>query len=118
MMTMSGEKSIIGRGIIVHEKADDLKSQPVGNAGGRVACGVIGIAKPCFLQRKCGSRLCAAMSVVRTRAAKRTRLCATIGHVVIRGAKAPPTLSQSKLLEEFSPVQARLICANFLPRWI
>jgi len=46
VMTMSGEKSIIGRGVIVHEKEDDLKSQPVGNAGGRVACGVIGIAKP------------------------------------------------------------------------
>jgi superoxide dismutase, Cu-Zn family len=46
MMTMSGEKSIIGRGVIVHEKEDDLKSQPVGNAGARVACGVIGIAKP------------------------------------------------------------------------
>ena len=37
MMTMSGEKSIIGRGVIVHEKEDDLKSQPVGNAGGRLA---------------------------------------------------------------------------------
>lgn len=46
MITMSGDKSIIGRGIIVHEKEDDLKSQPVGNAGGRVACGVISIAKP------------------------------------------------------------------------
>ncbi len=46
MMTMTGEKAIIGRGVIVHEKEDDLKSQPVGNAGGRVACGVIGIAKP------------------------------------------------------------------------
>ena len=46
MMTMSGDKSIVGRGVIVHEKEDDLKSQPVGNAGGRVACGVIGIAKP------------------------------------------------------------------------
>ena len=46
MMMMSGEKSIIGRGVIVHEKADDLKSQPTGDAGGRVACGVIGIAKP------------------------------------------------------------------------
>jgi Cu-Zn family superoxide dismutase len=46
MMAMSGEKSIIGRGVIVHEKEDDLKSQPVGNAGGRVACGVIGVAKP------------------------------------------------------------------------
>ena len=46
LMTMSGENSIIGRGLIVHEKADDLKTDPTGNAGGRVACGVIGIAKP------------------------------------------------------------------------
>lgn len=46
MITMSGGNSIIGRGVIVHEKEDDLKSQPVGNAGGRVACGVIGPAKP------------------------------------------------------------------------
>ncbi len=46
LMTMSGARSIIGRGIIVHEKPDDLKSQPVGDAGARVACGVIGIAKP------------------------------------------------------------------------
>ena len=46
MMTMSGENSIIGRGVIVHEKADDLKTQPTGDAGGRLACGVIGIAKP------------------------------------------------------------------------
>lgn len=46
MMTMSGAKSIIGRGVIVHEKEDDLKTQPTGNAGGRLACGVIGVAKP------------------------------------------------------------------------
>jgi superoxide dismutase, Cu-Zn family len=38
-----GESSILGRGVIVHEKADDF-SQPVGNAGGRLACGVIGVA--------------------------------------------------------------------------
>lgn len=36
---------ILGRGVIVHEKADDF-GQPVGNAGGRVSCGVIGVAKP------------------------------------------------------------------------
>jgi Cu-Zn family superoxide dismutase len=41
-----GPHSIIGRSLIVHAKADDLKSQPAGNAGGRVACAVIGIAKP------------------------------------------------------------------------
>jgi Cu-Zn family superoxide dismutase len=46
MMKMSGENSIIGRGVIVHEKADDLKTQPTGDAGGRLACGVIGVAKP------------------------------------------------------------------------
>ena len=46
MMKMIGENSIIGHGLIVHEKADDLKTQPTGDAGGRVACGVIGVAKP------------------------------------------------------------------------
>jgi len=46
MLTLSGDNSIIGLTVIVHEKEDDLKSQPVGNAGGRLACGVIGVAKP------------------------------------------------------------------------
>ena len=34
---------IVGRGVIVHAKVDD-GGQPVGNAGPRIACGVIGIA--------------------------------------------------------------------------
>ena len=34
--------SIIGRAVIVHASADDLTSQPSGNAGARVACGLIG----------------------------------------------------------------------------
>jgi Cu-Zn family superoxide dismutase len=38
-------KSAIGRAVIVHAKPDDLKSQPSGDAGGRIACGVIGWAK-------------------------------------------------------------------------
>ena len=45
MLKLSGENSILGRGLIVHEKVDDW-SQPVGNAGSRQACGVIGVAKP------------------------------------------------------------------------
>lgn len=45
VMTLTGKQSILGHAVIVHEKEDDLKSQPTGNAGGRVACGVIGIAK-------------------------------------------------------------------------
>jgi Cu-Zn family superoxide dismutase len=43
--SFDGANSILGRGVIVHEKADDLKTQPTGNAGGRVACGVIGAVK-------------------------------------------------------------------------
>jgi len=45
-LTFHGPTSIIGRGLVVHEKADDFKTQPTGNAGGRVAVGVIGVAKP------------------------------------------------------------------------
>ncbi|WP_433931707.1 superoxide dismutase family protein [Sorangium cellulosum] len=36
--------SFLGRAIIVHEKQDD-GSQPAGNAGGRIGCGVIGQSK-------------------------------------------------------------------------
>jgi len=39
------QSSIIGRSVVVHAKPDDLKSQPAGDSGARVACGVIGIAK-------------------------------------------------------------------------
>jgi superoxide dismutase, Cu-Zn family len=38
---LEGPNSIIGKAVIVHGKPDDLKSQPAGNAGPRVACGVI-----------------------------------------------------------------------------
>jgi Cu-Zn family superoxide dismutase len=37
----SGPASIVGRGVIVHAQPDDYTSQPVGNAGARLACGVI-----------------------------------------------------------------------------
>lgn len=40
-LSFSGPNSILGRAVIVHAKADDLKSQPAGDAGARVACGVI-----------------------------------------------------------------------------
>jgi Cu-Zn family superoxide dismutase len=44
-ISFSGLNSIIGRAIIVHSGEDDLTSQPTGNAGSRLACGVIGLAK-------------------------------------------------------------------------
>ncbi|MBM3831816.1 MAG: superoxide dismutase family protein [Verrucomicrobia bacterium] len=45
-VTVAGAKNpIIGRSVIVHAKVDD-GGQPVGNAGARIACGVIGLASP------------------------------------------------------------------------
>ena len=38
----AGPKNIIGRGLIVHQDPDDFKTQPTGNSGARVSCGVIG----------------------------------------------------------------------------
>ena len=46
LIQLHGPHSIIGRSLIVHAKPDDLKSQPAGNAGDRIGCAVIGIAKP------------------------------------------------------------------------
>jgi superoxide dismutase, Cu-Zn family len=45
MMKVEGLKlrDIVGRSIVVHEKPDDLKSQPSGDSGPRIAVGVIGI---------------------------------------------------------------------------
>jgi Cu-Zn family superoxide dismutase len=36
-----GPNSTVGRAVILHDKADDLASQPTGAAGGRIACGVV-----------------------------------------------------------------------------
>jgi Cu-Zn family superoxide dismutase len=46
VLKLEGPSSITGRGVIVHANPDDFKTQPTGNAGGRLACGVIGVAKP------------------------------------------------------------------------
>ena len=45
VMKLNGEYSIIGHAVIIHEKEDDFKTQPTGNAGARIGNGVIGIAK-------------------------------------------------------------------------
>ncbi|RWS31276.1 Cu/Zn-superoxide dismutase-like protein [Leptotrombidium deliense] len=52
LITLNGPLTIVGRSVVVHEDVDDLGkgghelSKTTGNAGGRLACGVIGVAKP------------------------------------------------------------------------
>ena len=50
LVTLFGENSVFGRSFVVHADPDDLGeggvelSKTTGNAGGRLACGVIGIS--------------------------------------------------------------------------
>lgn len=37
----SGPNSILGRAVVIHKDKDDFKSQPAGNSGARLACGII-----------------------------------------------------------------------------
>jgi len=36
----AGTKSVVGHAVVLHANPDDLTSQPAGNAGPRIACGV------------------------------------------------------------------------------
>jgi Cu-Zn family superoxide dismutase len=47
-----GGNSVLGRALVVHATADDYQSQPAGNSGGRVLCGVI---EPAWLDAVVGS---------------------------------------------------------------
>ena len=40
-ISIGGKNDILGKAVIIHAKADDLKSQPAGAAGARIAGGVI-----------------------------------------------------------------------------
>jgi superoxide dismutase, Cu-Zn family len=50
LVTLYGKNSVLGRSIVVHKQTDDLgrgnneESLKTGNAGARLACGVIGLA--------------------------------------------------------------------------
>ncbi len=45
-VTLGGASaSVLNRAVVVHEKADDYKSQPSGDSGSRIACGIISAHK-------------------------------------------------------------------------
>jgi len=39
--SLVGDQTIIGRAVVVHRDPDDYKSQPAGNSGPRIGCGLI-----------------------------------------------------------------------------
>lgn len=41
VIKLNGPHSIVGRSVVVHALPDDFVTQPTGNSGGRVACGII-----------------------------------------------------------------------------
>jgi len=43
MSIASDQNAVLGRSVVVHEKGDDLTSQPAGDSGKRIGCGVIGV---------------------------------------------------------------------------
>ncbi|MHC4513925.1 MAG: superoxide dismutase family protein [Planctomycetota bacterium] len=46
MVKLNGAHTCVGRAIIIHAEPDDLKTQPTGAAGARIAYGVIGVDDP------------------------------------------------------------------------
>lgn len=41
VISLNGPNSIVGRSLVVHANGDDFTTQPTGNSGGRIACGII-----------------------------------------------------------------------------
>lgn len=40
-LSLDGPNGVLGRSVVIHTDPDDYKSQPAGNSGKRIACGVI-----------------------------------------------------------------------------
>lgn len=44
-VSMQGPFTILGRSVVVHEKGNDPTQPPLGGAGGRLGCGVVGVSE-------------------------------------------------------------------------
>lgn len=46
LLSLDGDDSVIGKAVLVHGHVDDCASQPSGDAGPRLACGVVALSQP------------------------------------------------------------------------
>lgn len=44
-VSLSGDNSVVGRSLIIHAAADDYATNPAGNTGARLVCGIISAAE-------------------------------------------------------------------------
>jgi Cu-Zn family superoxide dismutase len=50
-LDLNGQLGVVGRAVIVHQNADDLETQPSGEAGDPIACGIVEMVETTRIER-------------------------------------------------------------------